>query len=385
MAKATTTMIVCLSLLRVAMAATYSVTDYGAEADGQTDSTKAFLAAWSSACGAARPATIYVPAGRFLVGQATTFQGPCNNSAVTILVHGILVAPAGYTSAVNWLLFKYVDGVSILGGTIDGRGQAFWACKDAGRSCPQGATSLSVAESKNVVIRGLTSLNSEMFHISIFGSSSVKVQGAKIIAPGDSPNTDGIHIQMSTEVTILSTRIKTGDDCISMGQGASGVWIEKVNCGPGHGISIGSLGGTASEAGVQNITVTSVFFSGTQNGLRIKTWGRGYSGFVRGVTFAHAVMQDVSYPIVVDQNYCPGNVNCPGQSSGVKISGVSYSDIRGSSATPVAVKFDCSASNPCSDLSLSDIKLTFENKEAQAYCKNAEGSTSGTINPPSCI
>ncbi|XP_042395819.1 polygalacturonase-like [Zingiber officinale] len=385
MAKATTTMIVCLSLLRVAMAATYSVTDYGAEADGQTDSTKAFLAAWSSACGAAGPATIYVPAGRFLVGQATTFQGPCNNSAITILVHGTLVAPAGYTSAVNWLLFKYVDGVSILGGTIDGRGQAFWACKDAGRSCPQGATSLSVAESKNVVIRGLTSLNSEMFHISIFGSSSVKVQGAKIIAPGDSPNTDGIHIQMSTEVTILSTRIKTGDDCISMGQGASGVWIEKVNCGPGHGISIGSLGGTASEAGVQNITVTSVFFSGTQNGLRIKTWGKSYSGFVRGVTFAHAVMQDVSYPIVVDQNYCPGNVNCPGQSSGVKISGVSYSDIRGSSATPVAVKFDCSASNPCSDLSLSDIKLTFENKEAQAYCKNAEGSTSGTINPPSCI
>lgn len=96
--------------------------------------------------------------------------------------------------------------------------------------------SLSVAESKNVLIRGLTSLNSEMFHISIFGSSGVKVQGARIIAPGDSPNTDGIHIQMSSEVTILRTRIQTGDDCISMGQGATGVWIEKVNCGPGHGI-----------------------------------------------------------------------------------------------------------------------------------------------------
>lgn len=64
---------------------------------------------------------------------------------------------------------------------------------------------------------------------------------------------------------------------------------------------------------MQNITVMSVFFSGTQNGLRIKTWGKGYSGFVRGVTFADAVMQDVQNPIVVDQNYCPGNVNCPGQ------------------------------------------------------------------------
>lgn len=150
MAKATTTTIafclsLSLSLLPAAMATTYSVADYGAEADGRTDSTKAFLAAWSSACGAAEPATIYVPAGRFLVGQATTFQGPCNNNAIRILVHGTLVAPSGYTSAVNWLLFKYVDGVSVLGGTIDGQGQAFWKCKKAGSSCPQGATVIDYA------------------------------------------------------------------------------------------------------------------------------------------------------------------------------------------------------------------------------------------------
>jgi len=77
--------------------------------------------------------------------------------------------------------------------------------------------------------------------------------------------------------------------------------------------SIGSLGETAQEDGVTNITVKSVVFTGTQNGLRIKTWGRPNSGYVSGVTFQHAVMKNVQNPIVVDQNYCPGDVNCPNQ------------------------------------------------------------------------
>jgi len=96
--------------------------------------------------------------------------------------------------------------------------------------------SLTIGESSNVLISGVSSLNSEMFHIVIFASSYVTVQGAKITAPGDSPNTDGIHIQKSSDVTVTGSTIRTGDDCISMGEGASNVWIEKVNCGPGHGI-----------------------------------------------------------------------------------------------------------------------------------------------------
>lgn len=96
--------------------------------------------------------------------------------------------------------------------------------------------SLTIAESNNILISGLSTVNSEGFHISIFGSSGVTVQGVKITAPGNSPNTDGIHIQMSSDVTVTSSSIKTGDDCISIGEGASNVWIEKINCGPGHGI-----------------------------------------------------------------------------------------------------------------------------------------------------
>lgn len=77
--------------------------------------------------------------------------------------------------------------------------------------------------------------------------------------------------------------------------------------------SIGSLGKDLNEPGVQNVTAKTITFIGTQNGLRIKSWGRPSNGFVRNVLFQHAAMTNVQNPIVIDQNYCPDNINCPGQ------------------------------------------------------------------------
>jgi len=136
---------------------------------------------------------------------------------------------------------------------------------------------------------------------------------------------------------------------------------------------------------VQNVTVKTVTFIGTQNGLRIKTWGRPSNGFVRNVLFQHAVMTNVQNPIVIDQNYCPDNKNCPGQSSGVKISGVTYQDIHGTSATQVAVKFDCSKRSPCTGIKMENVRLTYMNQPAGASCNNADGTASGFIQPSSCL
>ncbi|CAL9119367.1 unnamed protein product, partial [Musa acuminata var. zebrina] len=260
-----------------------------------------------------------------------------------------------------------------------------WACKAAGRSCAAGASSLTFRNSKDITISGLTSTDSELYHIVIDGCDGVTVQNVKITAPGNSPNTDGIHVQGSSHVTITGASIKTGDDCISVGPGTTNLWIEQVECGPGHGISIGSLGKEYDEEGVENVTVNTAVFTGTENGLRIKTWGRPSQGFVKGVVFEHAVMQNVQNPIIIDQNYCPGDRGCPDQSSGVRISGVTYNDIHGSSASEVAVNFDCSASNPCTGIGLQDIKLTYGNTAAESSCKHADGTASGFVVPPSCL
>ncbi|KAL1533186.1 endo-polygalacturonase [Salvia divinorum] len=367
--------------------ATYNIVELGANPNGEIESTHSMSKAWSLACASTTPPTIYVPQGRFLL-KHLHFKGPCNNNAVTFRINGTLVAPSDYGSiggASNWLLFEGAHGVSIQGGVLDGRGAALWACKMSGNKCPDGATTLGISNSKNVTVSGLTSLNSQMFHIVINGCENVMLQKITILASENSPNTDGIHVQLSIGVTILNSKIGTGDDCISIGPGTIDLWIEGVGCGPGHGISIGSLGKDFEEEGDENVTVKSVIFTNTQNGVRIKAWGRPSKGFAKDVLFQHAIMSNVQNPIVIDQNYCPGNKNCPGQVSGVEISNVTYRDVEGTSATKVAVKFECSESSPCHAIKLENVNLSYKNEPARATCSNAAGTVAGIVKPSSCL
>lgn len=76
--------------------------------------------------------------------------------------------------------------------------------------------------------------------------------------------------------------------------------------------SIGSLGKDSVESGVQNVTVKTVTFTGTDNGVRIKSWARPSSGFAKNIRFQHCVMNNVENPIIIDQNYCPDH-DCPRQ------------------------------------------------------------------------
>ncbi|KAG8077282.1 hypothetical protein GUJ93_ZPchr0007g4815 [Zizania palustris] len=307
-----------LSVLAAAAAAgaEYNIQRFGARADGRTDATQALAAAWSAACRSPEQgANVYVPNGEFLVSHVA-FAGPCVGRT-TVQIDGTLVAPSGFTGG-EWIVFKHLDGLTVSGGTFDGRGDSLWACKAAGNGgCPDGATSVTVRNSRDVVISGVKSVNSELYHVVIDGCDGVTVQDARIIAPESSPNTDGIHVQSSSSVTITGASIQTGDDCISVGPGTSNLRVQHVSCGPGHGVSIGSLGKESEERGVENVTVSVAVFVGTENGLRIKTWGRAVrsGAYVRGVVFEHALMRDVRNPIIIDQNYCPnhGGQGCPHQ------------------------------------------------------------------------
>ncbi|KAG5562487.1 hypothetical protein RHGRI_005272 [Rhododendron griersonianum] len=352
---ASLTPLVVFLYLSLATAKHWDVVSLGAKGDGQTDSTNPFLKAWAAACGSVQPATIYVPPGRYLLGQVKFYGSQCKNSHITIRINGTLVAPSDYRvlgNANNWLLFEQT---------------------------------LEFSKSNNILISGLTSVNSQMFHTVIYRCTNVKVQAMKISASANSPNTDGIHVESSSTVSIYNSMIATGDDCISIGPGTSNLWIENIACGPGHGISIGSLGKKFQEAGVRNVTVSRVAFTGTQNGVRIKTWAKPSTGFVTGVVFQHATMVNVQNPVIIDQNYCPNNEGCPNQASGIRISNVTYRDIHGSSATTVAVNFDCSKEYPCNRIILEDVNLSYGNKHSQAACANVEGSASGLVTPSSCL
>ncbi|EPS57665.1 polygalacturonase 5, partial [Genlisea aurea] len=149
--------------------------------------------------------------------------------------------------------------------------------------------------------------------------------------------------------------------------------------------SIGSLGRERNEAGVKNVTVKTATFTGTENGVRVKTWARPTNGFVDGVKFQDALMVNVDNPIIIDQHYCPNNEDCPRQVSGVRIKNVRYENIYGTSANQVAIKLNCSKKFPCSGIELDDVNLTYGQKPAVASCANAVGKNSGNVVPDGCF
>ncbi|CAI0396918.1 unnamed protein product [Linum tenue] len=224
------------------------------------------------------------------------FYGPCQ-SKMLFHVEGKVVGPKHYWEFGKsgfWILFYKLEKLTILGGTYDAQGSDYWACRKSQSQCSQGT------KSRNVVVKGIKSLNPQMFHLAIDHCHQVLLKKLYIEAPTRSPNTDGIHIMSSEGITIAGAVIKTGDDCIAIGPGTK-------------------------------------------------------------------------------------NVHIRGVGSGVKISGVTYRNIHGTSASPIAVKFVCSASRPCTGLQLHNVRLTYHKAIASSVCTHAGGGVSGVVSPRSCF
>lgn len=150
-----------------------------------------------------------------------------------------------------------------------------------------------------------TSLNSKLFHMDILNCWNMTLQYVTINATGDSLNTDGIHMGRSTGVNISDAIIKTGDDSLSIGDGSQHINVEKVTCGPGHGISVGSLGKYHNEEPVVGVTVKNCTLINTMNGIRVKTWPDSPASVATDLHFEDIIMNNVGNPILINQEYCP--------------------------------------------------------------------------------
>ncbi|KAJ4826567.1 hypothetical protein Tsubulata_008516, partial [Turnera subulata] len=191
----------------------------------------------------------------------------------------------------------------------------------------------------NLSLRGLTHINSATGHIMIDKCNQVSITNLNIIAPGDSPNTDGIDIGGSSHVEIH-------DSFIGTGRGGAFDTVEEVH-------------------------VWNCSFKETQNGARIKTW-QGGSGYARKISFDQITLISAQNPIIIDQYYCNGQHNCTNAASAVAVSEVSYNGFQGTSADIQAITFNCAAQG-CSDISMNqiDISTTVPGKKPFALCQHA--------------
>ncbi|CAA0826864.1 Unknown protein [Striga hermonthica] len=271
----------------------FKVTDYGAIADGRTDCSKAFLAAWRDAC-ASYGGVIEVPKKTFVVSGAS-FNGPCNGPTF-FMNKGVILASPGAHYKDFWISFYEVNGLTIRGGgTFDGNGPTAWRFH---KSRP---TSIYIAKCNNLNIRDIVSLNSKMFHFHIV-----------------------------------------------------------VNC-----------------------TLIN-----TTNGLRIKTWAPStVSTTVSDIVFQDVKISNVRNPIIIDQYYCQQGSCSHARESSIKINGVKYINVKGTSASPVGVNLQCSRSRPCQNLEFQGVRLTLGGgKSTAAVCSSAHFQYIDPSNVPSkCV
>ncbi|KAJ6309477.1 hypothetical protein OIU77_015274 [Salix suchowensis] len=144
-----------------------------------------------------------------------------------------------YGSGTGWVEFGWLERLTLTGGgTFDGQGAKAWPYNNCttDSKCKLLPTNVKFVAMNQTVVQGITSLNSKFFHIALVECKNFKGTEIKISAPADSPTTDGIHVERSSNVCISRSLIGTGDDCISIGQGNSQVSITRIRCGPGHGI-----------------------------------------------------------------------------------------------------------------------------------------------------
>ncbi|CAN4086073.1 unnamed protein product [Withania somnifera] len=322
---------------------------------------------------------MYVPAGKTFLLHPLRLSGPCLSPYVTIVIDATIVAPIQpleWRCIANrcdkWIVIKHVNNLTVRGsGTINGQAPLWWSVNDRMRP-----TAFEIAYSKDINLSGLTFMDNPRAHVHLNKVEFATISNITIYAAELSPNTDGIHVSASKDVIINYCQIATGDDCISIVDGSANLLISNITCGPGHGISIGSLGKHGATSNVENVLVSDVVFINTTNGARIKTW-QGGQGHAKNIIFERILLQDCRNPIIIDQFYCD-NEQCIEQNSAVKVSDITFREIIGTCQGDIAVKLDCSKSVPCTGIVMENINIHSDSKDkARSLTRNARGISKG--------
>jgi polygalacturonase len=326
----------------------FDIRKFGAVGDGKTSCTDAIGKA-IAACRAAGGGRVVVPDGRFLTGAVRLESGVnlhLSDRATLAFSHDHREYPIVFTRwegvelmNVSPFIYAYdVENIAITGGgTLDGQAdpEHWWnwrlpAPGTTGRDRPartrlieMQAKGVPVAErvfgpadylrpnfiqpyrSRNILIEGVTIVNSPMWEVHPVLCRSVTVRNVSIRSHG--PNNDGCNPESCRDVLIDGCTFDTGDDCIALKSGRNddgrriNVPVENVvirNCTmkDGHG---GVVIGSEISGGARNVFAEKCQMSSPQldRALRIKTNSvRG--GLIEGVYMRDVTVGEVAEAVV---------------------------------------------------------------------------------------
>jgi polygalacturonase len=209
------------------------------------------------------------------------------------------------------------SGLTVKGsGTLDGQGVFF-----------------RMSKVLSSTVSGFTIKNMPYRTFSILNSQKTTISGLTLDASAGNnlaTNTDGFDLSANDGVTITGNKIYNQDDCLAM-QSSTNTVFSNNYCSGGHGISIGSLGGsTVSSADtVSGLTVSGNTIVNSVNGIRIKTIV-DLKGLVSNAKYTNNKLSNVKNAIVIHSDYSKSKGGYTGSpTSAVTITGVTISGLSG--------------------------------------------------------
>jgi polygalacturonase len=372
---------------------------YGAAGNGCTLDTPALQAA-IDACHTQGGGTVNVPAGRYVTGaiflrdditlhlEAGAILLGSEDLADYPIINGRWEGAEQSTYA-SLITGANLRNIAVTGrGAIDGRGAHWWRrFTDKTLAHPRPRL-IAFANCDNVLIEGITAINSPSWTINPVRCENVTIHGVSIINPADSPNTDGINPDSCRLVHISDCYVSVGDDCVTIKSGVEtedadqrapceNVTITNCTMAHGHG---GVVIGSEMSGGVRNVVISNCVFIGTDRGLRFKS-RRGRGGVVEDIRISNIVMTDVLCPITLNLYYACGawgdTVVSDKQPHPVTADTPQFRRIHFSHITARDAKYAAAflyglAEMPVEDITLSDITISLSPDAAPGYPEMAD-------------
>ena len=322
-----------LTLTTPPCAGLVDIRDHGASPEGSAAQNASAIA--EAIAATPTGGTLLIPPGRFVSGPIAL-----KSSLVLHLARGAtLAAPA---SRKGWpILPAHDDAGEMLGsweglpepcfaaplhainaqdiaitgpGALDGGGDRgdWWTWPKETRNGARRPRGLHLINCTGVTLLGFTIRNAPSWTIHPQRCRDLTAAALHILAPHDSPNTDGLNPDMCCNVTLTGLNFSVGDDCIAIKAGKRGPQGESAHLRPtrhihishcrmerGHG---GVVIGAEMWGDVSDVTIAHCEMSGTDRGLRLKT-RRGRGGRIDRISLRDVSMDGVLTAFTANAHY----------------------------------------------------------------------------------
>ncbi|KAJ5777380.1 hypothetical protein N7520_000626 [Penicillium odoratum] len=334
------------------------ITDYGAVADGTTDSGAAILAAFEACIDGG---VVNIPLGTFALATWVTLSG---GSAWAINLEGIIVRTG--TAGGTMIYIEHSTDFEIYSsrgeGAIQGYGYVFHAEGEYGPRI------LRLYDVTNFAIHDIALVDSPAFHLTLDTCNQGEVYNM-IIRGGNEGGLDGIDV-WGFDIWIHDVEVTNKDECVTVKSPANHILVENIYCNWSGGCAMGSLG---VDTDISKVEYNNIYTVNSNQMFMFKS--NGGNGTVTDVTLQNFIGHENAYSLYIDAYWSSETLQ---EGDGVLYNSITFSNWKGTcanGATRAPLYVLCPSTQPCTNIIIEDFDMWTESGSTEYYkCADAWGS-----------